>query len=253
MSAAMSYYLSVILISRLLFLFRDGVLPKKQWGMMVGIQVVGALVFGLRVATIIMVVLVVLVNFFFYRWARRTKKVNLARLFSLAALVVVGSVFFSERLALHFHPAGLQVLQVLSEYSTLFALPVGWDARQVSIQFFGLLLVTNEVNILIRVLFEQFKLVPNLGKPVEKNLVQVVNRREYNAGRVIGILERVFVYYFVLNGQLTAIGFILAAKSFARFKDLDQREFAEYVLIGTLLSALLAMLVGGLVLGMLFS
>ena len=35
-------------------------------------------------------------------------------------------------------------------------------------------------------------------------------------------------------------GFVLAAKSFARFKELDKREFAEYVLIGTLISMILA-------------
>jgi hypothetical protein len=44
----------------------------------------------------------------------------------------------------------------------------------------------------------------------------------------------------VLAGQYTAIGFIVAAKAFARFKELEQRAFAEYVLVGTLLSVLLA-------------
>ena len=41
------------------------------------------------------------------------------------------------------------------------------------------------------------------------------------------------------NGML-----IFAAKSIARFEDLKKREFAEYYLIGTLSSILLAMLLG---------
>ena len=60
-----------------------------------------------------------------------------------------------------------------------------------------------------------------------------------NAGNVIGILERLFVFYFVVNGNYEAIGFLLAAKSIFRFGDLKEakdRKLTEYVLIGTLLS-----------------
>ena len=60
-----------------------------------------------------------------------------------------------------------------------------------------------------------------------------------NAGNVIGILERLFVFYFVVNGNYDAIGFLLAAKSIFRFGDLKEakdRKLTEYVLIGTLLS-----------------
>ena len=41
-----------------------------------------------------------------------------------------------------------------------------------------------------------------------------------------------------------AVGWIIAAKSLARFKQLEDREFAEYFLVGTLASFLLAVLVG---------
>jgi len=33
-----------------------------------------------------------------------------------------------------------------------------------------------------------------------------------------------------MTGNAAAIGFVLAAKAFARFKQLDDRDFAEYVL-----------------------
>jgi len=64
------------------------------------------------------------------------------------------------------------------------------------------------------------------------------------AGAVIGFLERALVLTFVLLNQYTAIGLILTAKSIARYKELDNRRFAEYFLIGTLSSVLFAILVG---------
>jgi len=64
-------------------------------------------------------------------------------------------------------------------------------------------------------------------------------------GRTIGSLERAIALTLVLLGQYGALGLLVAAKSVARFKALEDREFAEYFLIGTLASLLLA-LAGGL-------
>ena len=71
-----------------------------------------------------------------------------------------------------------------------------------------------------------------------------------NAGNYIGILERLFVFGFILTGHFEAIGFLLAAKSIFRFGDLKEakdRKLTEYVLIGTLLSFGIALLIGLLV------
>lgn len=68
-----------------------------------------------------------------------------------------------------------------------------------------------------------------------------------NAGKYIGILERLFVFFFVIIGSWEGIGFILAAKSIFRFGDLKEskdRKLTEYVLIGTLLSFGIAIAVG---------
>ena len=71
-----------------------------------------------------------------------------------------------------------------------------------------------------------------------------------NAGNYIGILERLFVFCFILTVHFEAIGFLLAAKSIFRFGDLKEakdRKLTEYVLIGTLLSFGIAILTGLLV------
>ncbi len=68
-----------------------------------------------------------------------------------------------------------------------------------------------------------------------------------DAGQFIGILERLFVFGFVLSGQIQAVGFLLAAKSVFRFGDLrdpKDRKLTEYILIGTLVSFGIALLIG---------
>jgi hypothetical protein len=60
-------------------------------------------------------------------------------------------------------------------------------------------------------------------------------------GATIGILERLLIATFVLTGSTAAIGFVVAAKTLARFKQLDDRDFAEYYLLGTLASVALAL------------
>lgn len=71
------------------------------------------------------------------------------------------------------------------------------------------------------------------------------------AGKYIGILERLFVFTFVMAGQWSAIGFLIAAKSVFRFGDLKEshdRKLTEYILIGTLMSVGIASIVGVIVL-----
>ena len=68
-----------------------------------------------------------------------------------------------------------------------------------------------------------------------------------NAGKWIGILERLFVFTFVVTENWEAIGFLLAAKSVFRFGDLKEskdRKLTEYILIGTLLSFGIALATG---------
>jgi len=64
-----------------------------------------------------------------------------------------------------------------------------------------------------------------------------------NAGKLIGILERILVLTFVIIGKWEVIGFLIAAKSILRYKDTDTIK-TEYVLIGTMLSFGSAILLG---------
>jgi hypothetical protein len=69
-----------------------------------------------------------------------------------------------------------------------------------------------------------------------------------NAGMYIGWLERSLVLTAMILRSPATVGLVLAAKSIARFPELGKSErFAEYFLIGTLLS-LLAAIFGGIML-----
>ena len=60
-------------------------------------------------------------------------------------------------------------------------------------------------------------------------------------GATIGVLERLLIVAFVLTNATAAVGFVVAAKTIARFKQLEDRQFAEYYLLGTLASVAVAL------------
>ncbi|MGD9200946.1 MAG: DUF3307 domain-containing protein, partial [Chitinispirillia bacterium] len=68
-----------------------------------------------------------------------------------------------------------------------------------------------------------------------------------DAGKWIGIIERVLIFTFIIVNQLNVIGFLIAAKSVFRFGDLkdstDQKK-TEYIIIGTFLSFTIAICIG---------
>lgn len=93
-----------------------------------------------------------------------------------------------------------------------------------------------------------------IGKATTKWQNQIAETHKKNslidAGRYIGIFERVLVLTFILTNNFSAIGFLIAAKSILRFSDKSEsgaRKQTEYVLIGTLMSFTITILLGLLV------
>ena len=72
-----------------------------------------------------------------------------------------------------------------------------------------------------------------------EQIVKIDNSNTNNAGKYIGILERLFIFFFAVMNFWEGIGFLLAAKSIFRFGDLKESKdvrLTEYILIGTLMS-----------------
>jgi len=86
------------------------------------------------------------------------------------------------------------------------------------------------------------KLLEGMGDKIELD-----HKSLPNAGKYIGIIERLFVLMFIILGRWEAIGLLIGAKSVFRFNDLKEsnnRKLTEYILIGTLMSFGLAVVTG---------
>lgn len=70
---------------------------------------------------------------------------------------------------------------------------------------------------------------------------------DLEAGSLIGSLERWIILVLGVANLWEAVGLVVAAKSIARFEELKERAFAEYFLVGTLTSVLVAIVLVALV------
>jgi hypothetical protein len=81
---------------------------------------------------------------------------------------------------------------------------------------------------------------PDPGRDGQVGGGRVASPPPARVGATIGVLERLLIVTFVLVGAESAIGLVVAAKTIARFRQLDDRDFAEYYLLGTLASVSVA-------------
>jgi len=93
----------------------------------------------------------------------------------------------------------------------------------------ALLIIHKPANITITHLIAVYK-PESSGQDKEK-------QRDYNAGSFIGTIERIIILIFLSIQQYSAIGLVLTAKSIARYDRISKdKDFAEYYLLGTLIS-----------------
>jgi hypothetical protein len=169
-------------------------------------------------------------------WDRRRGERAAGHLGFGAVELMLASICLSQAGGVELRAGWQAAVQLLREWSALGGLPALLLTPTALKVIFGLLLAANEANLFIRWSLGRLHLRPGVSAPAE------LDPQEYSRGRVIGMIERVLIFAFVFSGQYGAVGFTLAAKGFTRFKELENRGFAEYVLIGTLLSSGLAML-----------
>ena len=101
----------------------------------------------------------------------------------------------------------------------------------------SVLFLTSPVSVIMKVIFTKW------------NIDELIKSGESleDAGKYIGILERLLVFVFIVTNHWEAVGFLITAKSVFRFGDLKEsksRKLTEYILIGTLISFGIAIAVG---------
>jgi hypothetical protein len=240
------FMVNVILASRLVFLFRDGPLTVRSLMFLFIVQVVGLLAYQPGIAWAILLGLLLLNGFTFHRLEQRRIPNKGLRLLSLAVQILLVSVFFSPWIGISFNSGLFASMAGAERFSVLVSIFERICRPGTTVVLMGGLLVSNEANHLLRLLLAGLRVGPAAATGDSPDMT-AANRSEYNTGRVIGILERLIVYGAVLTDQIAAIGLVLAVKGLARFKEMDDRPFAEYVLVGTLLSLLLAVFIASLV------
>ena len=89
----------------------------------------------------------------------------------------------------------------------------------------------------VAVIFGGGYLIRFMTRPLLKHLQGGESHAQLgNAGMYIGWLERFLVMTALILHSPATVGLILAAKSIARYPEFKREQFAEYFLIGTLLS-----------------
>jgi len=107
----------------------------------------------------------------------------------------------------------------------------GASADIVLLIMLGYLFILKESTIFIRLILNSIPVAPETDTPQKQK-----DDLELDRGKIIGILERSFYYFLILSNNFSGIAIIIALKSLARFKRLEEKEFAQYFLIGSLLS-----------------
>lgn len=121
-------------------------------------------------------------------------------------------------------------LKIVQDVFSVF----GMDGLAAAKWILVILILHTPSNILIQNLLSGYK--PESGN---KELIVIDNQ----AGRRIGTLERMIMLMLLAMNQYAALGLVLTAKSIARYDRIAKDEkFAEYYLLGTLLSTACVML-----------
>ncbi|MFZ4263477.1 DUF3307 domain-containing protein [Sphingobacterium sp. HJSM2_6] len=146
-------------------------------------------------------------------------------------------LLFTADQLLHF--ASIFAVYFYTDQPYFFEFISNFPVEKFLIFVIALVLAIFVVPIIIRVFFSKW------NNEAEFN----IKRKEslFDAGTLIGILERLFIIGFIGIDLYEGIGFLLAAKSIFRFGDLSNAKdtkFTEYVLIGTLLSFGFGTLIG---------
>ena len=116
------------------------------------------------------------------------------------------------------------------DWSLSFGMELWYVAAAVA-----LLVCWKPANIFIKLMLQHY----SVNMPAEKE-------SGFNAGALIGTIERWLILIFVCLGRYDALGLLIAAKSIIRFSEKDTAK-TEYVLAGTLLSIFIAVLAGMMV------
>lgn len=233
------FLINAILLTRLFLLFRDTPISKGRIFAICGVQVASLLMLEPTASLLALGFTLLVLNCIWFQAEKKfPENFNAIRAGVLLLTLVLLAFFCSPAMDLAFR---LSISRTVRDAAPYFAVAdylhaLNWRVFQT--YALGTLLCMNEANMLVRIVIERLELKPE-SKQVKNDTWQPIGN-EYKRGRVIGMLERLTLFFLILEGQYSALGFVIAAKTMARFKNLEDRDFAEYFLVGTFLSLVTA-------------
>lgn len=147
-------------------------------------------------------------------------------------ILIIGFIVYGVKDMMTKELYNKDVVEFLNEIQIQKTLLISWILK--------LILIHKPSNILISSILKGYR--PNEKyEDIEKN-------EDKNAGRFIGTLERIMMTILISIDQYSAVGLVLTAKSIARYDKISKDQiFAEYYLLGTLLSAICSIVVAILI------
>lgn len=120
----------------------------------------------------------------------------------------------------------IEPLMLLVEHIGVYA-----DLERISKILVIFAIIYKPISYLIEIIITPLNSRKNDGTPKKAE-----DNKERNFGSLIGTLERVTIVLLGLLNLWSSIAIVITAKSIARFKQLEDKDFAQKYLIGTLLS-----------------
>src|SRR5688500_1062311 len=204
MTTEFIFIADLVLILRLRLLLADSAVNGVRWLTKGLIEILALGLFEPHFFLIGAGLTIVALNFAAGFWDQRTHERNGSRLVFGVIQLAVLSVWFSDAGGVRFRSELSVIGKWIESWSAL-----GLEATRVFSgtglkTLFGFLLAANEANLLVRWLLGRLQIKPGASFTM---INPGIDAGEYNRGRVIGLLERVLIYAFVLSGQFGAIGF----------------------------------------------
>ncbi len=239
------YLIDLILIARLFTTRIDAKLSKKRLVLKFLLIAIGlAIVKAENVFIYLCIGLVVIV---FISFLLEKTRINLSkvRLIEIIEISIFLLIICSPSYNLALNSEYLEIINIfLKQHITFFNTITSFQWTKNVILLMGVLLLINESNSFIRYILDLtgISFYDFLKKNSENEIItekkKELDDTESNnrSGRLIGDVERLIFFTLIYVDQYSAVGFLIAAKAFARFKELDNKNFAEYVLVGTLIS-----------------
>ncbi len=231
------YFLLCLLITRLFYQWNKNTNSLKIESLICAIEIFLLLpLFSQSAAIILLICFMVVFHLLIFLFEKNNKTIYLKRFVEFAFFIFIGGFIFGildENL--RFNPISIYIAKLIVNHHPILA---AFDINKFKIVLVlscGLLITANEFNNLVRYILQTIDI-----RERKKGESDNIESQEIKKGKIIGIIERIMFFFFVITGNYTSIAFVLTAKGITRYKALNDKNFAEYVLIGTLLSSSLA-------------